>query len=109
MTARPPGVDADTLPEPLALAVSSHTTRITGVGGTGVVTVAQVLAMAATMAGKHVRALDQTGLAQKGGAVVSDLKITDEPIEQSNKAMTGECDLYLGLRPARRRRRSLPA
>ncbi|MGP3776275.1 indolepyruvate ferredoxin oxidoreductase family protein [Streptomyces sp. SDT5-1] len=70
--------------------------RITGVGGTGVVTIAQILATAASLDGRHVRALDQTGLAQKGGAVVSDLKITRTPVELAAKLAGGECDLYLG-------------
>ncbi|MGA6160985.1 indolepyruvate ferredoxin oxidoreductase family protein, partial [Stenotrophomonas sp. NPDC087984] len=71
------------------------TVRITGVGGTGVVTVAQVLATAAVIDGKQVRTLDQTGLAQKGGAVVSDVKITSGVVEQAAKLATAECDLYL--------------
>ena len=70
--------------------------RITGVGGTGVVTIAQILATAAASEGRHVRALDQTGLAQKGGAVVSDLKISARPTERAAKLADGECDLYLG-------------
>jgi len=70
--------------------------RITGVGGTGVVTIAQILATAAAAEGRHVRSLDQTGLAQKGGAVVSDLKINTRPTEQAAKLADGECDLYLG-------------
>jgi indolepyruvate ferredoxin oxidoreductase len=92
-----PPMEPGGLPEAApAAAHGSHTTRITGIGGSGVVTLSQVLSMAATMAGRHVRALDQTGLAQKGGAVVSDIKITDGPQEQANKASAGECDLYLG-------------
>ncbi|HLI36680.1 MAG TPA: indolepyruvate ferredoxin oxidoreductase family protein [Streptosporangiaceae bacterium] len=74
----------------------THTTRITGIGGSGVVTLSQILSVAATLAGWHVRALDQTGLAQKGGAVVSDVKITAGPVEQAHKAAQRECDLYLG-------------
>ena len=70
--------------------------RITGVGGTGVVTIAQILATAAAADGRHVRTLDQTGLAQKGGAVVSDLKIAARPAEYAAKLADGECDLYLG-------------
>jgi indolepyruvate ferredoxin oxidoreductase len=70
--------------------------RITGVGGTGVVTIAQILATAAAAEGRHVRTLDQTGLAQKGGAVVSDLKIGTRPFEHAAKLADGECDLYLG-------------
>jgi indolepyruvate ferredoxin oxidoreductase len=73
-----------------------HTTRITGIGGTGIVTVSQVLAAAAGFAGREVRTLDQIGLAQKGGAVVSDVKISASPLAAASKAAAGECDLYLG-------------
>lgn len=91
-----PMPDPAALPEPPGNEPASHTTRITGVGGSGVITLAQILSTAASLAGRHVRALDQTGLAQKGGAVVSDIKITREPVAQSNKAADEECDLYLG-------------
>jgi indolepyruvate ferredoxin oxidoreductase len=40
--------------------------------------------------------MDQTGLAQKGGAVVSDLRITAEPVAAGGRLARGECDLYLG-------------
>ena len=60
------------------------------------VTLSQVLSAAGRIAGRQVRSLDQTGLAQKGGAVISDVKISAGEIEQSNKAAAGECDLYLG-------------
>ncbi|MGW2661025.1 indolepyruvate ferredoxin oxidoreductase family protein [Nocardia tengchongensis] len=89
-------LDANDLPAPPGTFAGTHTTRITGVGGSGVVTLAQLLSTAATLAGHRVRALDQTGLAQKGGAVVSDLKFSDAPIEQGSKATADECDLYLG-------------
>ncbi|HEY7276364.1 MAG TPA: indolepyruvate ferredoxin oxidoreductase family protein [Trebonia sp.] len=72
------------------------TMRITGVGGTGVVTIAQILGTAFAADGRQVRSLDQTGLAQKGGAVVSDLSISTGPAERSAKLGYGECDLYLG-------------
>jgi indolepyruvate ferredoxin oxidoreductase len=84
------------LPEPPALAAEPHATRITGIGGSGVVTIAQTLSEAATIAGRYVRTLDQTGLAQKGGPVVSDIKIFDQPTAEANRAGEGECDLYLG-------------
>jgi indolepyruvate ferredoxin oxidoreductase len=94
-----PALAPDAIPDPplrFDLAAAPHTTRITGVGGTGVVTLSQVLSVAGRVAGRQVRSLDQTGLAQKGGAVISDVKISAGEIEQSNKAAAGECDLYLG-------------
>ena len=94
-----PALAPDASPDPPLRSDPSaapHTTRITGVGGTGVVTLSQVLSVAGRIAGRGVRSLDQTGLAQKGGAVISDIKISVGEIEQSNKATAGECDLYLG-------------
>jgi indolepyruvate ferredoxin oxidoreductase len=70
--------------------------RVTGIGGTGVVTVSQVLATAAAIEGRFVRTLDQTGLAQKGGAVVSDLTVTGGRLDSSPRLAAGDCDLYLG-------------
>jgi indolepyruvate ferredoxin oxidoreductase len=70
---------------------------MTGIGGTGVVTVNQILGTAALLDGKHVRGLDQTGLSQKGGPVVSHLKIYDREEEVSNKVGAGEADTYLGF------------
>ncbi|MEV4129903.1 indolepyruvate ferredoxin oxidoreductase family protein [Nocardia sp. NPDC049707] len=85
------------LPEPVhRVDPSRFNVRITGVGGTGVVTTAQILATAGTLAGFNVRGLDQLGLAQKGGAVVSDLRFSIEPIDGTNKIAPGDCDLYLG-------------
>ena len=92
-------LEAGDVPDPAgiaSLATGPHTTRITGIGGSGVVTLAQVLTAAGLLAGREVRTLDQTGLAQKGGAVVSDIKISATAIDQGNKATAGECDLYLG-------------
>jgi indolepyruvate ferredoxin oxidoreductase len=87
----------DAIRNPVAREIGAvHTTRITGVGGTGVVTVSQILTTAAGLAGLQARSLDQTGLAQKGGAVVSDVKISRTGFEAGAKAATGECDLYLG-------------
>ena len=82
-------------PEPIA-GPDGFTVRITGVGGTGVVTIAQILGTAFAAEGHHVRALDQTGLSQKGGAVVSDLAVSATPADRSARLGSGECDLYLG-------------
>ena len=86
------------LPEP-ALKVPSEgfAVHMMGIGGTGVVTINQILGTAALLDGRQVRGLDQTGLSQKGGPVVSDLKISMEPIERSNKISAGSADLYLGF------------
>jgi indolepyruvate ferredoxin oxidoreductase len=94
--ARKPQPSAE-LPEPERLfSPDGFTMRITGVGGTGVVTIAQILGTAFAADGHEVRSLDQTGLAQKGGAVVSDLTVSTGPSERSAKLGYGECDLYLG-------------
>ena len=70
-----------------------------GIGGTGVVTVNQLLATAALLDGKEAHGLDQTGLAQKGGPVVSNLKIRrpDGKLDlgEANKIATGEADAYI--------------
>ncbi|WP_454455678.1 indolepyruvate ferredoxin oxidoreductase family protein [Thauera phenylacetica] len=71
--------------------------HVMGIGGTGSVTVVATLARAARLEGKHVIGLDQTGLAQKGGAVISDIKITHAPFKGSNKISDGRADLYLGF------------
>ena len=69
-----------------------------GIGGTGVVTVNQILGTAALLDGRHVRGLDQTGLSQKGGPVVSDLQDRlATPLERANKVSAGAADLYLGF------------
>ncbi|AKK04312.1 indolepyruvate ferredoxin oxidoreductase family protein [Corynebacterium epidermidicanis] len=94
-----PALDFDALPEPDRAkelsAGESFGMRITGIGGTGVVTVSAVLATAAVIDGLTARTVDMTGLAQKGGAVVSDVKLAAGPLEQAAKVGAGEADLYL--------------
>ncbi|HEY7652117.1 MAG TPA: indolepyruvate ferredoxin oxidoreductase family protein [Methylomirabilota bacterium] len=86
------------LPEPaLKVPGEGFALHMMGIGGTGVVTINQILGTAALLDGKQVRGLDQTGLSQKGGPVVSDLKIASEPIERANKVSAGSADLYLGF------------
>ncbi len=96
-TARPDVLDSSVLPEPsIIVPTDAFGVRLLGVGGTGVVTVSQILATAGLIAGWHARSLDQTGLAQKGGAVVSDVRFSRLGTLGSNKLSAGECDLYLG-------------
>ena len=85
------------LPEPALKVPRDANVFMMGIGGTGVVTVNQVLGTAALLDGKHVRGLDQTGLSQKGGPVVSHLKITERPEELANKIAAGAADCYLGF------------
>ncbi|HYV15614.1 MAG TPA: indolepyruvate ferredoxin oxidoreductase family protein, partial [Conexibacter sp.] len=98
--AGPPAVaalDAAALPEPTPrVPAEAFGVRITGVGGTGVVTVAQIVGVAALLEGRCVHGLDQTGLAQKGGPVVSDLRVEATPSAAPGKLGRAECDLYLG-------------
>jgi indolepyruvate ferredoxin oxidoreductase len=70
---------------------------LVGIGGTGVVTVNQVLATAALLDGLHVRTLDQTGMSQKAGPVVSHLRIAREAPEPANRVGAGQADCYLAL------------
>ena len=90
----PPGA----FPQP-AQAVSPEdcTIRMPGIGGTGVVTVSQIIGTAATRAGRHVHGLDQTGLSQKAGPVVSELRVSAKAVDGSNQATRGGVDLFLGF------------
>ncbi|MFI8992539.1 indolepyruvate ferredoxin oxidoreductase family protein [Streptomyces sp. NPDC053542] len=71
--------------------------RMPGVGGTGVVTVSQILQMAARLDGLYAAGLEQTGLAQKGGPVLSDLRIAKTPVTGSLRASRGTADVLVGF------------
>ena len=74
----PPGDDA--LPEPVLPALDEpYSLLVAGVGGTGVVTLGALIGMAAHLEGKSVTVLDQTGMAQKGGAVLTHVRIGSTP------------------------------
>ncbi|WP_181779308.1 indolepyruvate ferredoxin oxidoreductase family protein [Pseudonocardia pini] len=89
--------DPGPLPDPVAVVPTDrHVLRIAGVGGSGVVTLSQILGVAGMLAGRTVSTLDQTGLAQKGGAVIADVAISEGPWEREPKASPGEVDCYLG-------------
>ena len=84
------------LPEPALRVPRDANVFMMGIGGTGVVTVNQILGTAALLDGRRIRGLDQTGLSQKGGPVVSHLKLVDAVPEVSNKIAAGGADCYLG-------------
>jgi indolepyruvate ferredoxin oxidoreductase len=70
---------------------------VTGVGGTGVVTIGQLLGMAAHIEGKGVSVLDMAGLAQKGGAVFSHVQIAQAQDQLfSTRIAAGDADLVIG-------------
>jgi indolepyruvate ferredoxin oxidoreductase len=89
-------VDVD-LPEAEYVTEGEANLYMMGIGGTGVVTINQVVATAAVIDGKHVTSLDQTGLSQKGGPVVSHLRIMDSAFEGANKISLRSADAYIAF------------
>jgi indolepyruvate ferredoxin oxidoreductase len=89
------------LPEPaLPLAESAWGIVVAGVGGTGVITIGQLLGMAAHLEGKGVVTQDAGGLAQKGGATWSHIQIANRPEAiYTTKVDTAKADLVLGCDP----------
>ncbi len=70
---------------------------VTGIGGTGVLTIGSILAMAAHIEGKGCTTLNQTGLAQKFGAVVSHVRIGNKQEDiHAVRIAAGDADLLLG-------------
>ena len=89
----------DNLPDPQFRSDLSQPWNIliTGVGGTGVVTIGALLGMAGHLEGKGATVLDQTGLAQKGGAVTTHIRIARQPADiHAVRIAAGEADLVLG-------------
>ncbi len=68
-----------------------------GIGGTGVVTINALIATAAWIDGLNVVTLDQTGTAQKGGAVVSHILLSRTPMDAPTRTNSGNADLMLGF------------
>ncbi|MEQ8801614.1 MAG: 2-oxoacid:acceptor oxidoreductase family protein, partial [Haliea sp.] len=96
------GGDVDTLfdplPEPLLPSLDKPwNTVVTGVGGTGVLTITALVAMAAHIEGKGCATMNQTGLAQKFGAVVSHVRVSASQDDiKAVRIPAGEADLLLG-------------
>ncbi|MBI3993374.1 MAG: 2-oxoacid:acceptor oxidoreductase family protein [Candidatus Lambdaproteobacteria bacterium] len=90
---------SEALPEPSlqADAAEPYKVLMVGIGGTGVVTVDALLVTAAAIEGKFALHLDQTGLAQKGGAVLSNLILSEQRIDRPAKISVGETNLLLAF------------
>ena len=90
--------DVAPLPEPKLPAIAqTYNIVVTGVGGTGIVTVGGILGMAAHLEGKGVGVLDMAGLAQKGGAVFSYIRFAENPDAiHAIRVAAGRADLVLG-------------
>ena len=89
------------VPEPvLPLAEKAWGIVVGGVGGTGVITIGQLLGMAAHLEGKGVVTQDAGGLAQKGGATWSHIQIANRPDAiYTTKVDTAKADLVIGCDP----------
>jgi indolepyruvate ferredoxin oxidoreductase len=96
------GVDlpADTaaLPSPVLPAIDkTFGVIVTGIGGTGIVTIGGILGMAAHLEGKGVGIIDMAGLAQKGGAVASHIRFANRPEDiHAIRVAARSADLVLG-------------
>ncbi|MBD3678370.1 MAG: indolepyruvate ferredoxin oxidoreductase family protein [Rhodobacteraceae bacterium] len=91
-------IDVGHLPQPeLPQIDGTHNVVITGVGGTGVVTIGAIMAMAAHLDGKGAGMMEMAGLAQKGGAVHIHCRLANSPEDISAiRVATGECDTLIG-------------
>ncbi|MGV3493388.1 MAG: indolepyruvate ferredoxin oxidoreductase family protein [Ramlibacter sp.] len=89
------------LPEPLLPPTSdAYGIVVAGVGGTGVITIGQLLGMAAHMEGKGIVTQDAAGLAQKGGATWSHVLIADRQDDiRTTRVSMAAADLIIGCDP----------
>ena len=86
-------------PEPVRREIGDkpYSIIVTGVGGTGVVTIGAIIGMAAHLEGKGCGMIDMAGLAQKGGAVFSHVKLAHKPEDiHAIRVAAGDADLILG-------------
>jgi len=100
-SARPDPFKLPPLPEPAQpLAETPWGIVVAGVGGTGVITIGQLLGMAAHLEGKGIVTQDSAGLAQKGGATWSHIQIANRADAiLTTKVGTAEADLVIGCDP----------
>ena len=86
------------LPEAVVPALgAAYGILVNGIGGTGVITIGQIVAVAAHIENKGASVLDMSGLAQKGGPVMSHVKIAADPAQlHATRLGTGGADLVIG-------------
>ncbi len=86
------------LPEPIEASLDKpYGVLVTGVGGTGVVTISALLGMAAHLEGKGAAVLDMAGLAQKGGSVYSHVRFAKQPEDiYAVRIAAGEAQVVIG-------------
>jgi indolepyruvate ferredoxin oxidoreductase len=91
-------LDLPVLPDPkLPTIQQTYNIIVTGVGGTGIVTIGGILGMAAHLEGRGVGVLDMAGLAQKGGAVFSYIRFAEKTEDiHAIRVAAGRADLVLG-------------
>jgi indolepyruvate ferredoxin oxidoreductase len=94
----PPLPDISSIPQPdMPDLTQPYSMVVTGVGGTGVITVGVLVGMAAHLEGKGVGVIDMSGLAQKGGAVAVHLRVGESPDDiKLVRASASGADLVLG-------------
>ncbi len=94
----PKAIDAAPIPDPVLLELSRPwNILVTGVGGTGVITIGALLAMAAHIEGKGCSTLDMTGMAQKGGPVTTHLRFAPTPGDlHAVRISAGAADVVIG-------------
>ncbi len=71
---------------------------LAGVGGQGILSIAAVIGVAAVESGLHIKQAEVHGMSQRGGAVQSHLRISDQSIS-SDLIPQGKCDLILSVEP----------
>jgi indolepyruvate ferredoxin oxidoreductase len=90
-------MDFDLPPPNVPVLDQNYAVIVTGVGGTGVITIGALVAMAAHLEGKGAAVIDMAGLAQKGGAVTTHLRLAPKPEDISAiRVPAGGADLVLG-------------
>ncbi len=86
------------LPDPVLDDIGdTYNILLAGIGGTGILTVNQILATAAADAGLTVHGVDQTGLSQKAGPVTSHLRLSPAATAPANRIGPGQADCLLAF------------